>query len=893
MAAGNTAASAPYRLRAKAVETELTGGELWCVLLHLAKHRGFRSNRLTRPDDRAKPKAGKKSGDNDDEDAGYWKQAEDSLRRRMADHGAKTVGCLLAADLDAGKAVRMRYNRRGDGEVCAPTRALIAAELDTIIARQSAGFASLDWPRVRSLVLEQRPLRSKGGGPCEFFPEEVRALRDLPSAQEFLARQTLSNLRVRGRKDDDARPLTAEEYDTALGLLSKHRSLEWSKLRAAIGLKGVKFTIELGGGGKRASQRVEGNQTDATLGPLVPGWNDSGLSAKDALFETLWGERRDRTKLLALITDGAGPLAITQPDTAAAIADAIQFDLPTGLLGISKKAARLIAWRLGPGVPVHEAIKAATGKDHSDRRPDERLARLPYYAQVMRDVGLDGSHDPAHMADPERYYGRIPNISVHIALNEIAKLVNALIDRYGGGPRLVVIETTRELKAGTDERKRIQRDQAERERQNAAIDVELRKTDRWLANAHERRLRWRLGKRQNWRCPYSGERLAAADLLTEAYEVDHVIPRALGGRDTVANMVLCLASANRDKGDRTPWQAFHSRGDWVSIRDQFLAGLDPDTRNELEWRFSEKADQRAAKWGGSEKADDNGFWPRQFTDAGYIARTALRYLLHIVPDQPRNGVVASRGSLTGWLRGAWRISPEGRGRDLVPLSRDDLVDDDAARAAVARIEPAYLRKAVQAVIESRHRDLVKSVPDAGFADAAGSILYEAASRKNRFDHRHHFLDAAVIAVTSRGLLQRIGTLHGRLGGDALPDPRQIDLEEPFPGFRAAVLRAHAHLWPSHRPRHGDGGALHAETLYGVREIERNGGPVTVLTTRKSVDALFKDAYGKPLADDKVLEKLEKFVSSRMRDRFEKAVSAERSRTPEKGLAELCLAAAAS
>ena len=880
----------PYAIRAKAVNDDLGGEALWHALLHIARHRGFRSNRLKRRDDETAPtrtKTKPKKAAPEDEDAGFWEEAEQTLRDRMGAAGMPTIGALLAAELAAGRPVRMRYNRRGPGEACAPTRALIAEELDQIIKRQRALFPALDWPRVRSLILDQRPLRTKGGGPCEFFPEEPRTWRAMPSAQAFLVRQTLSNLRLPVGKLGEDRPLETAEYTAALALLSEHRALDWPALRKAIGLKGVKFTIELSGG-KAAARRVEGNQTDAILGPLVPGWGTLDLHAKDRLFGALWSERQDRSRLVAAAADLAGA------DTAEAIADAIQFELPTGRLGLSLKAARLIVPCLEPGVPVHVAIKAATGRDHSDRRPQQRLARLPYYAEAMPDVGLDGSHDPAERNDPEAYFGRVANISVHIALNEVRKLVNALLERYGHGPRLIVVETTRELKAGADDRKRMVREQAAREAENAAIDAELRKSDLWLANARERRRRWRLAKRQAYLCPYSGERIGLADLLTDAYEIDHVIPRAMGGRDSEDNMVLCRAAFNRSKGNRTPWEAFHANPGWPDHRDRFLGGLDKDTRKALEWRFAETAAARAKRLGSDADDDGEGFLPRQLTDTGYIARTALRYLLHVVPDAPRNGVVATKGSLTAWLRTAWQVVPEGRGRDLIRLDKSDLADDATCRAALARLEPAHLRKAVTEVVAARLKQLGKTtLADAGLADACRWVMADAGGAKMRFDHRHHFIDAAVIAVTGRDIVKWVNTWHARSGNGSLPDPRDSEIEEPFPGFRAAILKAHAHLWPSHRPAHGNGGALHAETLYGVREVERDGRIARCLTVRKSIDALFKDAgTGKNLPDDKAARVIESFLSDSLRNRFMAAIERQRRNLPDKGLAELCLAAAA-
>ncbi len=64
--------------------------------------------------------------------------------------------------------------------------------------------------------------------------------------------------------------------------------------------------------------------------------------------------------------------------------------------------------------------------------------------------------------------------------------------------------------------------------------------------------------------------------------------------------------------------------------------------------------------------------------------------------------------------------------------------------------------------------------------------------KNRDDHRHHAVDAIVIALTDRSRLQQLAALYrrGRPEDEALP--------EPWPGFRAAVEQAVKGINVSHR-----------------------------------------------------------------------------------------------
>jgi 5-methylcytosine-specific restriction endonuclease McrA len=57
-------------------------------------------------------------------------------------------------------------------------------------------------------------------------------------------------------------------------------------------------------------------------------------------------------------------------------------------------------------------------------------------------------------------------------------------------------------------------------------------------------------RRDMYRCQYTGEILPPAQLT-----VDHVLPRAQGGKSSWENCVTCSLKANAEKDDRTPEQA--------------------------------------------------------------------------------------------------------------------------------------------------------------------------------------------------------------------------------------------------------------------------------------------------------------------------------------------------
>lgn len=71
-----------------------------------------------------------------------------------------------------------------------------------------------------------------------------------------------------------------------------------------------------------------------------------------------------------------------------------------------------------------------------------------------------------------------------------------------------------------------------------------------LPKRHVRFSRINLMARDNFQCQYCRSKPARAEL-----NLDHVVPRALGGRSTWENVVTSCVDCNRRKGGRTPHQA--------------------------------------------------------------------------------------------------------------------------------------------------------------------------------------------------------------------------------------------------------------------------------------------------------------------------------------------------
>jgi CRISPR-associated endonuclease Csn1 len=617
----------PYALRTRGLDAPLAPYELGRAIFHLHQRRGFLSNR--RVDRTAK-------GD----EKGKIKSALSRAAQSIAEDGARTVGEWLTRRRDRNEPVRARL--RGKGAKASYelyiSREMIAAEFDSLWAAQARlrPGALQDSARdlIRDALLFQRRLRPVKPGRCLFETHEERAPWALASLQRFRILQEVNNLRI---ENEELRPrsLTRSERDTVFDALEHSAKITFTRMRKLLGLsRSETFNLE---SEKRA--HLTGNIVSVSMSRpeyLGDAWHQLSGKEQDALVEQLLqSEREDQ------LIDWLMSTFDLSETSAARLAD---LRLPDGYASVGRTAAgRILAGLREDVIPYSEAAQRA-GYHHSDFYDGEIQSVLPYYGKALqRQVGF-GTGDPD---DPDELrYGRIANPTVHIGLNQTRRVVNALIRRYGS-PAEVVIEVARDLKNGRERRKEIEAEQKQRQDQNDQFRQEL--AGLGLPPNALNVLKLRLWTELNpsdplsRRCPFTGEQISRTRLFSEEVEIEHLLPFARTLDDSPANKTVSLRPANRDKGNRSPFEAFgHSPSgyDWPSI----LVRGTAMPRNKR-WRFAEDA---MARYEG--EAD---FLARHLNDTAYLSRIAKEYLTLIcLPHR----AWAVPGQLTALLRGRWGLN---------------------------------------------------------------------------------------------------------------------------------------------------------------------------------------------------------------------------------------------
>ncbi|MBS0502304.1 MAG: type II CRISPR RNA-guided endonuclease Cas9 [Proteobacteria bacterium] len=458
-------------------------------------------------------------------------------------------------------------------------------------------------------------------------------------------------------------------------------------------------------------------------------------------------------------------------------------NLPEGYGRLGPTATARILDELKKDVCTYAEAVERCGWHHSDDRSDKTLDRLPYYGELLTRDIPPGSFDPAD--PPEKRWGKITNPTVHIGLRQLEKLVNAIIAVHGR-PDQIVVELARELKLNEKDKE----EHNKRIRRDTAAAV-LRST-----------------KLQEEGIPDSGANrmlLRMWEELNPANPLDRRCPycgepigmrQLFSGEADIDHIIPYSRSLDDSAGNKVVAHRNCNRikGNRTPYekwghdpeRWEIISNQAARLHKSKQWRFGPDAMAKVEK--------DGGFIARQLTDTQYLSRLAGKYLRSLYPTKEEGSVYVIPGRMTAMLRRLWDLN------SLLP---------DHNYGAV----------------ENRHSN----------------------APKNRLDHRHHAIDAAVTAVTTRSLLMEIARVSARAEDKDL-DRLFEDLPQPWPGFREELFEALQRTTVSHKPDHGrkgvparnrdvTAGRLHNDTAYGFTGDTAADGKTPIVVHRVPLSSL--------------------------------------------------------
>jgi CRISPR-associated endonuclease Csn1 len=383
-------------------------------------------------------------------------------------------------------------------------------------------------------------------------------------------------------------------------------------------------------------------------------------------------------------------------------------------------------------------------------------------------------------------------------LNQMINLVNALMVEHGHFDEIRV-ELARELRQSKEERNEYYKNINQKDRQHKNIADRLIE---YGVTANRKNIeKWKLWHEVDGKCLYCGQHIQVADFLRgiEA-DVEHIIPKSFFFDDSFSNKTIAHTKCNKEKGDWTAFEYMSRKSDQELAR--FLVHIQELYKSERQDNktASESAHCTTARimrgkfqklqWKKEDIPKD--FIERQLQETRYIAKKAKEILSKV----SRN-VYSTNGKITETLRRLWGW------------------DEIIMHLHLPKYRKLQLTETKKVFIQNKevHREIIPQW-------------------SKRDDHRHHAIDALVVACTKQGFIQKLNTLHASVTRDemmaAVKDSQfsdRLNLMEKYlitqkPLDTKAVQEKVANIIVSFK-------AGKKVATLGIRKVKKNGKKIKV------------------------------------------------------------------
>ena len=245
-------------------------------------------------------------------------------------------------------------------------------------------------------------------------------------------------------------------------------------------------------------------------------------------------------------------------------------------------------------------------------------------------------------------------------------------------------------------------------------------------------VRYKCWLEQKYRSPYTGEMIPLGKLFTSAYEIEHVIPQSRYFDDSFSNKVICEAEVNKLKDRQLGYEfikAHHgekvqlSQGKVVEILsveayEKFVKDHYSNNRTKMKKLLMDDI--------------PDGFIERQMNDSRYISKVVKGLLSNIVreklddgeyePEAVSKNLIACNGSITDRLKKDWGMN---------------------------EVWNSIILPRFQRLNEITGKDCFTTISAEGHLIPQMPLELQKGFSKKRIDHRHHAMDAIVIACATR------------------------------------------------------------------------------------------------------------------------------------------------
>ncbi|SNB42926.1 conserved hypothetical protein [Flavobacterium psychrophilum] len=261
-------------------------------------------------------------------------------------------------------------------------------------------------------------------------------------------------------------------------------------------------------------------------------------------------------------------------------------------------------------------------------------------------------------------------------------------------------------------------------------------------------IKYKLWLEQGYISPYTGKLIPLSELFTTKYQIEHIIPQSRLFDDSLSNKVICESEVNELKSNMTAYEFIQNNEDRIVI----LTGgktvkiFTKDAYNQHITAYYSKNKSKQKRLLSEEIPEK--FIERQLNDTKYISKIVKNLLSRIVREEEEQEVtskhiVSLNGSITSRMKQDWGLNDVWNNIITPRFERLNALTNSNDFGQFELKKDAYGNKGKQ-IFQT-------TVPDAiakGFT-------------KKRIDHRHHALDALVIACVSRTHINYLNNLNAR------------------------------------------------------------------------------------------------------------------------------------
>jgi CRISPR-associated endonuclease Csn1 len=263
------------------------------------------------------------------------------------------------------------------------------------------------------------------------------------------------------------------------------------------------------------------------------------------------------------------------------------------------------------------------------------------------------------------------------------------------------------------------------------IDDEILKISKSNQPTSKEILKYKLWLEQKYRSPYTGIVIPLNKLFTTAYEIEHIIPQSIYFDDSFSNKVICESEINKEKGNQFGYEFIANHGsEKVTLNGGRVVEIFTKVQYEEFIKQNYTLNKSKMRKLLLEEVPEKMI-ERQLNDTRYISKIVKNILSNIVRgDKDDDGVtsknvLSSNGTITGVLKQDWGLN--------------DVWND--------LITPRFER--LNSLTNSKNFGKWENKGGNRVFQTQVPLELQKGFNKKRIDHRHHALDALIIACATR------------------------------------------------------------------------------------------------------------------------------------------------